>query len=114
MVKTFKEIEIWAGVTLTPGYIELLNSRGGNLIGSSTMIYCADDVIERNETFESKKYCPGFLAIGDDSGGIAFVIALGNDSSPVYAVDQGSMQPEDFTEVSPSIGLWLRNIGSQS
>ncbi|AXQ27968.1 hypothetical protein D0B54_04435 [Solimonas sp. K1W22B-7] len=33
-----------------------------------------EEVVERNETFQSKEYCSGYLAIGNDSGGSAIVI----------------------------------------
>jgi hypothetical protein len=113
MADKIKTIETWAGCTLSPEYLELLNKAGGKFIGESILIYGPDEVIERNETFESKEYCPGFLAIGDDSGGQAFIIALGKNSSPVFAVDHGSMQPEDFVEVSPNIGHWVRDSDHQ-
>ncbi|MNR43722.1 hypothetical protein D3C85_1623750 [compost metagenome] len=52
-----------------------------------------------------KKYAPGYLSIGDDSGGRSIMIPL--TSNGVFLVDQGSMVPDDFERVSISITDWI-------
>ena len=70
------------------------------------LLYSTDDLAERNETFEVREYAPGHLAIGDDSGGRSILIGL-DGSRAVYLVDQGSMDPDDFIEISPDFSEWL-------
>lgn len=94
------------GVHLPAYYAEFL--RRTNSLGpeGSLVLYAVDDLAERNETFEVRAYAPGYLAVGDDSGGRSILIAL--DGSPrVFIVDQGSMDPDDFEEVAPNFAEWI-------
>ncbi|HST62994.1 MAG TPA: SMI1/KNR4 family protein [Longimicrobium sp.] len=90
-----------------PGfYAEVLRECNGFTTDKGLLLYSAEDLAERNETFEVRAYAPGFLAIGDDSGGRSILIAL-DGSATVYIVDQGSMDPDEFIEVSPDLLEWL-------
>jgi hypothetical protein len=86
--------------------IELLTRFGGQFFHDHIKIYSLSEIAERNETYETSIYCPNFLTIGDDSGGSAFVCEF-DGSGPVYIVGHGSMSPDDFVEVHPSLLLWL-------
>jgi hypothetical protein len=100
-------ISRWADEELQSGYIELLRVYGGKVINNRVLIYSADDVVERNVTFETKKYCAGYLALGDDSGGRAIVTNLGKVIGPVFIVDHGSMSEGDFVEIASDIRTWM-------
>lgn len=63
---------------------------------------------ERNATHETHIYAPGYIAIGDDSGGKAIVIRVPGGFA-VFVVDHGSMSPDDFVEVSRDFTEWLRS-----
>ena len=104
---SIREIEAWAGGRLPQVYVDALRSHGGTTFDSSVLFYAAEMVIERNETFESKSYCPGIIAIGDDGGGLAVVIPLQSESCPVSLVDHGSMDPEDFHPIAESLSQWI-------
>ncbi len=94
------------GVELPGFYADFLRRSNGLEPQDRVLLYSTDDLPERNETFEVRQYAPGFLAIGDDSGGQAILIAL--DGSPaVYMVDHGSMDPDDVVQVSPGFVAWL-------
>jgi hypothetical protein len=73
-------------------------------------MYSSGEVFERNETFEVSTYAPDFFAVGDDSGGRSVLIPF--DGSGVYFVDQGSMDPDDFLEVSQSLTEWISTAGA--
>ncbi|MES2260464.1 MAG: SMI1/KNR4 family protein [Pseudomonadota bacterium] len=100
-------VEIWAGCPLPPAYVDFLARIGGEFFRDCVLIYSADSIIERNETFQTKVYCPGYLAIGDDSGGRAIVIPLDAANSTVFSVDHGSMAPEEFEVVGESLQKWV-------
>ncbi|MBB4637813.1 SMI1/KNR4 family protein [Longimicrobium terrae] len=94
------------GVDFPDFYTAFLRRRNGIGPEGNLLLYSTDDIVERNETFEVQTYAPGYLAIGDDSGGRSLIIGL--DGSPtVYLVEQGSMDPDDFLEVSPDFAAWL-------
>ena len=101
------EVERWLGTALPSEYIKFLLSYDERLIGERVLLYPADALIERNETYETKIYCPGYLTIGDDSGGRAVVIPIDQPLGKVYLVDHGSMSPSDFELLSKSFNAWL-------
>ena len=94
------KVTSWAGNELPEEYVALLMARGGQFCGELVRLYDVDEIIERNETYETKTYCPGFLTIGDDRGGRAVVIASRRAPSPVYLVDHGYMSPDGFATVA--------------
>jgi hypothetical protein len=61
--------------------------------------------VERNDTYETKEFCPGFVTIGNDSGDMEFILSLENES--VLMVDGGSMRPEDAEPVTDDLAAWL-------
>ena len=70
------------------------------------LFYGKGTIIERNETLEVTKYAPGYIAIGDDSGGRAIILSLINES--VSFVSQGSMNPEFREDISASFHTWKK------
>lgn len=96
----------WIGVESLPvDYVTfVLRLRQSELVSSKVLIYSFLEIIERNETFEVKEYCPGYLAIGDDSGGTALVLCL--KTGKIGMVDHGSMNPEDIHVVAKSFAEW--------
>jgi hypothetical protein len=101
------EIEQWLGSPLPGAYRQRLPRFGDGTIGDQVHLYPIDLIIERNEAYESKKYCPGNLAIGDDSGGRAVMIALDDATCQVFLVGHGSMDPSQFRPVSMRLAEWL-------
>jgi hypothetical protein len=100
-------VEQWAGRPLPETYRALLPTFRDAIIGRQVLLYPLDYVIERNETLETKVYCPGYIAIGDDSGGRAFVISLNDPECNLFVVDHGSMDPDDFGPLNTTLGPWL-------
>jgi hypothetical protein len=98
------------GVEFPGFYSDFLRRSNGAGPEGNLLLYSTDDIAERNETFQVQEYAPGYLAIGDDSGGRSILIGLAG-SPTVYIVDQGSMDPDDFIEVSPDFAEWLNQGG---
>jgi len=63
--------------------------------------------IERNETYETRKYCPGFVTVGNDSGDVQLVMSLQDGS--IYMVDGGSMQMESAESLNTVFSTWLQD-----
>lgn len=100
-------IERWTGASLSECYRTLVARHGGQFVGDLVRFYSADEVIERNECYETRQYCPGFLAIGDDSGGRAIVIDPQLALPAVFVVDHGSMSRDEFALVSDDLLAWI-------
>ena len=98
-------IEVKVGRNIPIEYRALLLLADGFSLQSGVIIYASDEILERNETFEVSKYAPGYLAIGDDSGGRSFMISF--DRPGLFIVDQGTMDPGDMQEISQSLNDWI-------
>lgn len=102
---TLNALEAQLGTPLPPEYRALLSQADGFACNNGLLIYSASEVAERNETFEVMAYAPGYLAIGDDSGGRSILVSKA--SQGVFLADQGSMDPDDFESVATSLSDWI-------
>lgn len=90
-------------------YRRVLQEVNGVSLANGVLIYGTEELTERNETWEVEEYAKGYIAIGDDGGGMVFLMAIqGNDSS-VFAVDSGDMNPQHATVVTMDLSKWLQN-----
>ena len=103
------EIEDCLGQSLPAQYVQFLLAYSEKIIGDRVLLYSVEDLIERNSTYETKAYCPGYLAIGDDSGGRAFVIPIANWTGSVFGVDHADMSEDGFVFVTTNFQEWIRN-----
>lgn len=96
------------GTPLPKPYRQFLNDHPDDFTASDlVLLYGRSSFVERNETYETKKYCPGFVTIGNDSGDMEFLLSL-TDSS-VSMVDGGSMRAEDAEPVADDLTAWIIN-----
>jgi len=101
-----EKIEEYFGTSLPEAYKNFLIHNTDYLQNDLVATYLLEGIIERNTVYETKEYAPGYIAIGDDSGGSAFLLKLKETNSPVYSVDHGSMDPLDMELVSNSFTEW--------
>ncbi|MDN2709463.1 SMI1/KNR4 family protein [Janthinobacterium sp. SUN118] len=95
------------GCALPAGYAAFLQDWEEGLCGAQVLLYGADSLMERNATYETSLSCPGYIAIGDDSGGRAVMLALDGEDRAVYLVGHGSMQRDDFELAAADFAAWL-------
>ncbi len=87
-------------------YAALLAQAAG-VIANRFVLYSCHELPERNATFQVSEYAPGFVAIGDDNGGMAIVLQGGPGRSPVFVVGHGTMQRADMVQVAGSLVEWI-------
>ena len=89
MAVTVKDVEVWLGQPLPEPYRSFLAAASDDFLAANdrTLVYGRLSVMDRNETLESQAFCPGHLALGDDSGGSALVLSL--DDGSVHRVGRG-------------------------
>ncbi|MBK7144301.1 MAG: SMI1/KNR4 family protein [Xanthomonadales bacterium] len=100
-----EELETQLGRRLPMEYKRLLSTTDGFSKSDGVVVYSSEDVSERNQTLEVEAYAPGYLAIGDDSGGRALLIMF--QGAGVFSVDQGVMDAEEMQQIAPSLTDWL-------
>jgi len=100
------ELEGWYGAPLAAPLRAFVLAHGGHEVGA-VRFYAADEIVERNLTYESREYCPGYLALGDDGGGRAVVVHGELVPPTVFVVGHGSMSEPDFIAVGAQLADWL-------
>ena len=65
----------------------------GYLNEEGLKLYSQTQIKERNETFEVEEYLKNFILIGDDSGGLGFLL---DKDGKVYSCDLGVLDEDDM------------------
>ena len=105
-MQSLEDIEAWLGQALPEPYRSFLQRHPQSQWAADdrTLVYGRDVIVERNDTYESRQYCPGHIMVADDSGGVTFVLSLKDGS--IHAVDMGAMTPDCFDAVAPGFAEW--------
>jgi hypothetical protein len=91
-----------------PRQIEALYAAAdGFMTSSGITVYGAEDLVERNETFEIEEFSPGYLLIGDNSGGMGFLVARNGPDEAVYSSDLGDLDIKGFRKLADSMAQWI-------
>jgi hypothetical protein len=90
-----------------PRLLDVYAHTDGFYADGGVTVYEALSLAERNDTFEVGVYAPGYLLIGDDSGGRGFLLAVDVPESPVYVSDLGDLHPPGFEVAGTSMAAWL-------
>jgi hypothetical protein len=100
-------IETALGCKLPDAYLRLLTRTSGEVRADGFLLYSMGDLVERNEAFGVAEFLPGYLLIGDDSGGRGFFLLTAEQSeSAVLMCDLGGLMPEYTSEIAPSLVCW--------
>ena len=102
------EIEAYFECALPSPYKAFLKKHDQELKGD-IYLYLPEDVIERNQCYETKKYADGYINIGDNGGGQAFVLLLLEKDPVVYLVDHASMDPDDKKSLNLVFSKWIKS-----
>lgn len=101
-----EEIEAWLKQPLPEPYRTFLAGTAESFLAGNdrTLVYGRNAIVERNDTYEARAYCPGHLMVGDDSGGSALVLSL--DDGSIHSVGMGAMTPDCFEPVALGFAAW--------
>lgn len=90
-----------AGYSLPEDYVALLLISDGLQTDGNLSLLEVESIAERNRDYEVQDYLPGFVMIGDDSGGNALLMKTGD--SAVYEVGMGVMDEATMVKSARSI-----------
>lgn len=101
-------IEQTMAIHLPQEYKNVLKEANGFALTNGVLIYGTEEIMERNKTWEVSEYAKGYVAIGDDGGGMVFLMALEKEACQVFVVDVGDMNPQHAILVSSQLNRWLQ------
>lgn len=91
---------------------ELWSHSDGFALPGGFVLYSTDEIGERNRTWEAPRYAPGYVVIGDDSGGRLVVMKAAPGSTEVFSSDAGDLEPARFTRLGTDLGAWIESGAS--
>lgn len=68
-------------------YKEFLQNENGISFNGGTILYSLDELKQMNDDLQIQEYQPNYLAIGDDGGGLVFLMRQEVDAEEVICVD---------------------------
>lgn len=82
-------------------YRDFLKVSNGLYSGEELVLLEIEELESRNHDYEVQEYLPGYVMIGDNSGGTAIVMKYDEDC--VYEVDMGAMDTESLKKSANSL-----------
>lgn len=104
---TIRDAEKWMNTTFPKALKQLWKKSDGLYTDEGVLIYGAEQIAERNQTWETDLYAEGYVAIGDDSGGRVLIMLAEAGAKDVWIVDGGSMSPDDGMHVTDHFIRWV-------
>lgn len=89
----------------------LWSVRDDLLTEAGVAVYSSTTIGERNATYEVAQYAPGFLLVGDDSGGRGFLLRADDPDSAVFSSGLGDLEPADFDVEGADFASWIASLG---
>lgn len=68
-------------------YKEFLKIENGISFNGGTILYSLDELKQMNDDLQIQKFQPDYIAIGDDGGGLVFLMKQDLDAKEVFCVD---------------------------
>ncbi|MFF5965122.1 hypothetical protein ACFY64_15555 [Streptomyces collinus] len=90
--------------------VALWKMADGFMTDAGVAVYPAGCIGERNTAYEVAQYAPGFILIGDNSGGRGFLLCADGQGSAVFSSDLGDLGPEDFEVESVDFASWIESL----
>ncbi len=107
-----REVERSEGFVIPPGYAALLQLTNGLNTGERLVLLALEALAARNRDYEVGDYLPGYLMIGDDSGGTAILMRA--DAPTVFEVGMGVMDMETMRISAPSLEALLIDLDGKT
>ncbi|MBD5476861.1 MAG: hypothetical protein HDR17_12935 [Lachnospiraceae bacterium] len=90
-------------------YKDFLKNKNGVSFAGGTILYSLDELKQMNDDLQVQKYKHDYLAIGDDGGGIVFLMKQALNAEEVICVDMSDYDIESpFCKIE-SFSEWYKN-----
>ena len=74
-------------LTIPIQYREFLRNKNGISFDGGTILYSLEELKQMNDDLQIQKFQPDYIAIGDDGGGLVFLMKQEHDAKEVFCVD---------------------------
>ena len=85
--KQISDFESRYKMVIPVSYKEFLQNENGINFNGGTILYSLDELKQMNDNLQIQEYQPNYLAIGDDGGGLVFLMRQDPDAKEVICVD---------------------------
>lgn len=85
--KQISDFESRYKMVIPIAYKEFLQNENGISFNGGTVLYSLDELKQMNDNLQIQEYQPYYLAIGDDGGGLVFLMRQEPDAKEVICVD---------------------------
>ncbi|OYO59632.1 hypothetical protein CG709_18335 [Lachnotalea glycerini] len=90
--KLINEYEINYGMRIPNLYKDFLKVNDGFSFDGGKILYSLNDLKEMNDNLQIHKYQPDYIAIGDDGGGLVFLMKQEANAEVVFLVDMSDYE----------------------
>lgn len=111
MNNNIADIEKALGIRLPGAYHSFLLQEqftGERLVNDLLLLYGTDILEERNNSYQVQKYLPGYISIGDDSGGKAILLHAGAPDENVYMTGYGALDTGSLEVLATDFNTWVQ------
>lgn len=103
------EIEKKYGYVLPKQYKNFLLEKNGISLAGDLILYSIEELKQMNDDMEIQKYQEKYIAIGDDGGGLVFLMKQDEAATEVFCVDMADYDVDDPYYKCESFEKWYKN-----
>lgn len=105
--KLINEYEINYGMRIPNLYKDFLKVNDGFSFDGGKILYSLNDLKEMNDNLQIHKYQPDYIAIGDDGGGLVFLMKQEANAEVVFLVDMSDYEIETAYKKISNFNEWF-------
>ena len=94
IIKQISDFESRYKLVIPIQYKDFLKKENGISFNGGTILYSLDELKQMNDDLQIQEYQPDYLAIGDDGGGLVFLMKQEPDAKEVICVDMSDYDIE--------------------
>ena len=109
IIKQFNDFESKHKLVIPTQYKEFLKVNNGISFDGGTILYSLDELKQMNDDLQVQMYQHNYLVIGDDGGGIVFLMKQVPNAEEVICVDMSDYDIESPFYKVPTFSEWYKD-----
>ncbi len=108
IIKQISDFESGYKLVIPIQYKDFLKNENGISFNGGTILYSLDELKQMNDDLQIQEYQPDYLAIGDDGGGLVFLMKQEPDAKEVICVDMSDYNIETSFCKIENFAAWYK------